>query len=119
MAREVFPHYICDYCEKEVVEKTPYDMGSWITIATISGSRYDDESRIILTYMQEGWSDEDRNGYENALISENLYFCCKECLIKYLLKHLKEKVEVPSFVTNPKKENGESKQKTRFEVIDS
>jgi hypothetical protein len=115
MVKQSFEHYNCDYCGVEEVNKKEGDLKKWITISRGTTSYFCDNEPLLITYMKNGW-----NEYETALckkqkIKRNLYFCCKECLLKFMLKHL----GVPDEISKQIITLEPTKPVSRFDDIDS
>jgi hypothetical protein len=89
MVKQAYDHYICDHCGNEIVEKNKTDTSKWITIAR-AGSHFHETEQLMISYMKPGWNTYALTGFKSKLIKTNLYFCCKECLLKFMLKHLEE-----------------------------
>jgi hypothetical protein len=116
MVRQTFPHYNCDFCKKETVEKKAGDLSSWIIFARgIYNFSWDHP--LLITYMKEGYIDESPR-YNDMVIHDNLHFCCADCMVKYLLKHLGNPEIKRSQKLTDLKGNTEQKLPTRFNDLD-
>jgi hypothetical protein len=112
MVRQTYPHYSCDYCDNEVIEKKKEDIVKWIAVKR---GRMDFEvgQPLLIGYMSNGWQDTSSTKYQSKIIEENLYFCCPECIIKYILKHIGQPEVVPETI----REQIPKREPTRFDDI--
>lgn len=115
MVREIFPHYMCDHCKGEVVEKNAEDIVSWISIS-FGILDFSEERPLLITYMKKGYKDRYGDLYKKTVIHNNLHFCCTDCMVKFLLKHLGAVQE--SKKHNKSEEKTEPKPQTRFNDLD-
>jgi hypothetical protein len=95
MSKEFYPHYNCNFCGKEVTEKVPNDVKDWINVSRGSHDFYMSDP-LTIAYMRGEYMTN-----EKVQIGENLNFCSKECLVKFIYKHLKEQ-DVDKAVTDAK-----------------
>lgn len=98
MSREIYPHYTCDFCSKEVAEKVPNDVKDWINVSRGSHDFYTGDP-LTIAYMRGKYMTN-----EKVQICDNLNFCSKECLVKFIYKHLGEQ-DVDKAVTDAKSNN--------------
>jgi len=115
MVKREYNHYICDYCGNEIVEKTKDDTSKWIVISRSGGNSFTENERLMISYMKPGWNTYGNIGFKQKLISTNLTFCCKECLLKFILKQLDEPEDI-SGITIPV---GTTKPVSRFDGIET
>lgn len=97
MVKESYDHYICDYCGNEVIDKSKESTSKWIAISR-AGTSFHDNEKLMIGYMKSGWN---TFGFKSKFISRNLSFCCKECLLKFMLKHLGEPEDIPDEISKP------------------
>ena len=83
MSRETFPHYVCESCKSEVVERKPSDIKTWIVI-TSGATPFSRNNPLTIGYMVKDYKYESANNR----IEDDIHFCCKECLVKWLYTRL-------------------------------
>jgi len=115
MARQIYPHYICDYCGNEVIERSQDDIKSWVAIKR-GRNDFTDDNPLLITYMGNGWQDRTCNEYLNNLIEHNLYFCCADCAAKFIGKHLGTP-KISLITTSPDPNVTPKREPTRFDDI--
>ena len=121
MGKSNYSHYVCEFCEKEVVKKTDKDVESWIIITGGSESFNQYGRPLLITYMKGNYRKESK---KPQLVIEDLHFCCKECLVKWMYRHLTGKPEIDKAVkVAEQKDKGSTKpinkpELTRFNDLD-
>jgi hypothetical protein len=117
MVRQTFPHYNCDFCKKETVEKKADDLSSWIIFA-YGNYVFSKDHPLLITYMKNGYDNHQDSQYNDMVIHDNLHFCCADCMVKYLLNHLGNPEIKRSQILTGTKVNSEQKTTSRFNDLD-
>jgi hypothetical protein len=112
MTHEMVAHYTCDYCKADGMDRNNgADVKSWIQISNGSGS-FHHNNHISIRFMIDNYEKD---------ITHNLHFCSKECLVRFMLKHLGTRADAIDNVTShvlATQDMGNTKKSSRFSEID-